>query len=234
MDNHDVECAIESILFVSGEPVKISRIAAVLGVGEQEVEAAAQRMRDQYSFDRRGIRLVFLDDSVQLCSSPEYAEQIRFALETRKQPQLSQPALEVLAVVAYFQPVTRAYIEQIRGVDSVYTVGMLLERGLLETCGRLSAPGRPMLYRTTYAFLRTFGLESLRELPELPQIDGGDDGREGIQNAISELIAREKEAQETDTAATAAEAEARVEQTVAAGEETQETDTAGEEAVIAG
>lgn len=198
MDNHDIECAIESILFVSGEPVKIPRIAAVLGIEDADVESAAGRMRDWYSFERRGIRLVILDDSLQLCSSPEFADQIRYALETRKPPQLSQPALEVLATVAYFQPVTRAYIEQIRGVDSSYTVGLLQDRGLIETCGRLQAPGRPLLYRTTYVFLRTFGLESLRELPELPQTEGGDDGREGIQNAILELQSKETGEQESE------------------------------------
>lgn len=187
MENHDIECAIESILFVSGEPVRRSRIAAVLGVDENDVESAALRMRDWYSFERRGIRLVILEDSLQLCSSPEFADQIRYALETRKPPRLSQPALEVLAAVAYFQPVTRAAIEQIRGVDSSYTVGLLQDRGLIESCGRLSAPGRPMLYRTTHVFLRTFGLESLRDLPDLPQVEGGDDARQGIQNAIMEL-----------------------------------------------
>lgn len=197
IDSHEIECAIESILFVSGEPVKQSRIAAALGIDESDVEAAADRMRDQYSFKRRGIRLVKLDDSLQLCSSPEFADQIKFALETRRPPQLSQPALEVLAIIAYFQPVTRAYIEQIRGVDSSYTVGLLIDRGLVESQGRLAAPGRPLLYKTTYAFLRTFGLESLRELPELPQIESGDDGREGIQNAISELKAREDERQDS-------------------------------------
>ena len=192
--NIDIESAIESILFVSGEPVKLSRIAAVLGVGEFEAEAAANRMRDKYSFEHRGIRLVKMEDSVQLCSSPEYADVIRVALETRKQPQLSQPALEVLAIIAYFQPVTKAYVEQIRGVDSVYTVGLLLDRGLIEPCGRLNAPGRPMLYRTTGAFLRTFGLEALRELPDLPDIDDSSSESEGIQNAITELRARESAA----------------------------------------
>ena len=199
LDSQDVERAIESILFVSGEPVKLSRLAAVLGVTEEEADEAADRLRDWYSFERRGIRLAKLDDSLQLCSSPEFAEYIRHALETRKLPQLSAPALEVLAITAYFQPVTRAYIEQIRGVDSVYTVGLLVERGLIESCGRLAAPGRPLLYRTTYAFLRTFGLESLKDLPELPQYEGGGDGREGIQSAISELMAREAE-QEADAA----------------------------------
>jgi len=193
MEAFEIESAIESILFVSGEPVALARIAAVLGVSEAETEAAADRLRDRYSFERRGIRLVRLEDSFQLCSSPEFADYIRLALETRKPPQLSQPALEVLAVVAYFQPVTRAYIEQIRGVDSAYTVGLLQDRELIEACGRLAAPGRPMIYRTTPAFLRTFGLESLRELPELPQIEASGDGREGIHNAIAELKAREEE-----------------------------------------
>ena len=190
MENHDIEGVIEGILFVSGEPVKISRIAAVLGVAEDVVEDCADKMRDKYSFERRGIRLVKLDGSLQLCSSPEFADYIRLALDTRKPPQLSQPALEILAIVAYFQPVTRAYVEQVRGVDSTYTIGLLLERGFIETCGRLSAPGRPVLYRTTHGFLRIFGIESLDELPELPEVEG-DGGKEGIQNAIRELKLRE-------------------------------------------
>jgi len=193
MSSHDIECAIEAILFVSGEPVKTSRIAGVLGVEEDDVELAADKLRDSYSFERRGIRLVKLEDTLQLCSSPEYADYIRKALETRKPPQLSQPALEVLSIIAYFGPVTRAYIEQIRGVDSSYTVGLLAERELIESCGRLAAPGRPMLFRTTHNFLRTFGLESLKELPELPHVENAEDEKEGIQNAILELKAREAE-----------------------------------------
>ena len=194
MDSQEVESAIEAILFVSGEPVKISRIADVLGIAENEVELAADRLRDNYSFVRRGIRLVRLEDTLQLCSSPEFADYIRKALETRKPPQLSQPALEVLSIIAYFGPVTKAYIEQIRGVDSSYTIGLLQERELIESCGRLAAPGRPMLYRTTHVFLRTFGIESLKELPELPHVDGASDEKEGIQSAIQELKAREAEA----------------------------------------
>jgi len=196
MESHEIESAIEAILFVSGEPVKVSRIAAVLGTEESDIDEAAERMRDKYSFERRGIRLVKLDNTIQLCSSPEFADYIRRALETRKPPQLSQPALEVLSIIAYFQPVTRAYIEQVRGVDSSYTVSLLLERALIESCGRLSVPGRPMLYRTTHAFLRTFGIESLRELPQLPKIETPDDGRESIQNAILELKEREAESGE--------------------------------------
>lgn len=171
MEIHDIESIIEGILFASGEPVGISRIAAVLGTDEDSVAKAAASLRDRYIFERRGIRLVFLDKAVQLCSSPEYADYIRLALEKRKQPQLSQQALEVLSIVAYFQPVTKLYIEQIRGVDSAYTLGLLQERNLIEVCGRLSVPGRPLLYKTTPAFLRTFGLTSLEDLPELPEPD---------------------------------------------------------------
>jgi segregation and condensation protein B len=202
-DANDIECAIEAILFVSGEPVKIERIATVLDVENHIIEETADKLRDRYSFERRGIRLIRLEDTLQLCSSPEYAEQIRRALETRKPPQLSQPALEVLSIIAYFGPVTKAYIEQIRGVDSSYTVGLLQERELIESCGRLAAPGRPMLYKTTYNFLRTFGMESLQELPELPHVEGSGDEKEGIQNAILELKAREAELE--------AEAEAEIE-----------------------
>jgi len=196
MDKQDIENVIEAILFVSGEPVKLSRIAAVLDLEESDIEEAADRLRDGYSFSRRGIRLVKLEDSLQLCSSPEFSDYIRMALETRKPPQLSQPALEVLSIIAYFGPVTKAYMEQIRGVDSSFTVGLLQERGLVESCGRLQAPGRPMLFRTTPAFLRTFGLESLKDLPELPQIEGSEVEKEGIQNAILDLQAREADVQD--------------------------------------
>ena len=199
MDTSEVEAAIEAILFVSGEPVRISRIADVLGVAENEIELAGDRLRDNYSNVRRGIRLVRMEDTLQLCSSPEYAEYIRRALETRKPPQLSQPALEVLSIIAYFGPVTRADIEQVRGVDSTFTVSMLQERNLIEACGRLPAPGRPKLFRTTHVFLRTFGLESLKELPDLPQVEGVSDEKEGIQNAIMELQAREAEIAEAKT-----------------------------------
>ncbi|NLT14174.1 MAG: SMC-Scp complex subunit ScpB [Clostridiales bacterium] len=182
MEIHDIENIIEGILFASGEPVSISRIAAVLGTDEDSITQAAAGLRDRYIFERRGMRLVFLDRAVQLCSAPEYADYIRLALETRKQPQLSQQALEVLSIVAYFQPVTKLYIEQVRGVDSSYTVGLLQERKLIETCGRLSVPGRPLLYKTTPAFLRTFGLTSLEELPELPEPDQPDKDGDVIVN----------------------------------------------------
>jgi segregation and condensation protein B len=191
MDTNFLDGAIESILFVSGEPVNLVRLAAVFGVGEFEIEAAANRVRDKLAFERRGIRLVKLDNSFQLCSSPEYADYIRLALETRKPPQLSPAALEVLAIIAYFQPVTKAYIEQIRGVDSAYTVGLLVDRGLIESCGRLAVPGRPMIYKTTHVFLRTFGIETIEELPELPEVESKDESsKESIRHAIMALKAQ--------------------------------------------
>lgn len=175
----DLEGIIEGILFVSGEPVSISRLSQVLDMNERTIKDACVKLRDMYKFERRGIRLVFLDKAVQLCSSPEYAQIIRKALEVRKPPSLSQQAMEVLAIISYFQPVTKMYIEQIRGVDSSYTVGALMNRGLIETCGRLSVPGRPLLYRTTPAFLRTFNISSLDELPELPETESERHGEDG-------------------------------------------------------
>lgn len=172
MEEKELEAAIEGILFAAGEPVKLERLSLATGAELMDTAHAAQRLADQYRFDRRGIRLVRTEDSWQMCSAPEYAQTIRRALERRKPPQLSPAALEVLSVVAYYQPTTRAYVEQIRGTDSSYTMGLLQERGLIEECGRLAVPGRPILFQTTALFLRTFGLTSLDELPPLP--DSGD------------------------------------------------------------
>ena len=155
----------------------------------------------QYSYERRGIRLLRLDASYQLCSAPEYADYVRKTLESRKPARLSQPALEVLAIIAYYQPVTRAYVDQVRGVDSSYTVGLLLERDLIEESGRLAVPGRPILYRTTKTFLRSFGLSSLEELPELPSgTQEGDQMTLKLEEAVAKLKAGEAgEAPEGET-----------------------------------
>lgn len=159
---------IESILFASGDPFPISRLVALLDLGRDEVLAAAERLQAGYQYEQRGIRLIRLEDSLQLCTAQEHSDWVRRALDTRRAPRLSPAALEVLAIAAYFQPVTRAYIEQIRGVDSSYTVGLLTDKGFLEPCGRLDVPGRPMQFRTTAQFLRSFGLSSLSELPNQP------------------------------------------------------------------
>lgn len=168
MELKELQAALEGILFASGEPVAAERLCVGLDVDRATLDQVAQHLMDEYSFQHRGIRLVKLDNSYQLCSAPEYAEDIRKTLESRKPAKLSQSALEVLAVIAYYQPTTRAYVDQIRGVDSSYTVGLLLERELITECGRLAVPGRPILYRTTKNFLRSFNLTTLEELPELP------------------------------------------------------------------
>ena len=168
MDLKELESAIEGILFAAGEPVPVERLCLTLEQDRETVDSVCQRMADSYRYERRGIRLLRLENSWQMCSAPEQAGYIRKVLENRKPAKLSQPALEVLAIIAYFQPVTRAYIEQVRGVDSSYTVGLLLERELIREAGRLAVPGRPMQFRTTKTFLRAFGLSSLDELPELP------------------------------------------------------------------
>lgn len=168
MELKEMESAIEGILFAAGEPVDVARICMTLEIDRATADAVCRRLADFYSYERRGIRLIQMESSYQLCSAPEHAELIRKAFETRRPARLSQPALEVLAVIAYYQPTTRAYVDQIRGVDSAYTVGLLLDRDLIEECGRLAAPGRPIQYRTTQTFLRTFSLSSLSDLPDLP------------------------------------------------------------------
>ena len=129
MDRKELESALEAILFASGEPVQVDRICVALDIDRPTAEQLLQKLMDYYAYERRGIRLLKIDDSWQLCSAPDYAETIRKAFEIRKPAKLSQPALEVLTIIAYYQPTTRAYVDQIRGVDSSYTVGLLLDRG---------------------------------------------------------------------------------------------------------
>ena len=171
LEMKEIESAMEGILFASGEPVAIDRICLALDIDRATAELVLQKLSDYYAYERRGIRLVRMEESYQLCSAPEYADVIRRAFEIRKPANLSQPALEVLAIIAYYQPTTRAYVDQVRGVDSSYTVGLLLDRHLIEECGRLQVPGRPRLYRTTKAFLRAFHLNSLEDLPEMPGLE---------------------------------------------------------------
>lgn len=196
MELKELESALESVLFAAGEPVAVERLCLGLDVDRGTIDAVAQRLMDQYSYERRGLRLIKLETSYQLCSAPEYAGYVRKTLENRKPAKLSQPALEVLAIIAYYQPVTRAYVDQVRGVDSSYTVSLLLERELIQECGRLAVPGRPILYQTTKNFLRSFGLSSLEELPELPDVskDGGQMTLE-LEAEVAKLQAEEALAQ---------------------------------------
>ncbi len=182
----DISAALEAILFAAGESVPVGRLSLVLDTDEGELCQIAAELSERYEREQRGMRILRLDDKLQMCSAPEYAALIVKTLEQRKPPMLSQSALETLAIVAYFQPVTRAYIDRVRGVDSSYTVGLLLERGLVEVGGRLEAPGRPALLRTTDVFLRTMGISELSQLPALPDLSSGE-GVEKLQQAIEEL-----------------------------------------------
>ncbi len=175
----DIESCIEAILFAAGYPVKYSKLAEVTGLGIKEIKKILGHLTDYYNTDahKRGISLILFPDSCQLCTNEEFLPYIREALGIKRGGNLSASSLEVLSVVAYNQPVTRAFIDSVRGVDSAYAVGSLLDKELIEACGRLDAPGRPMLYATTEKFLRVFGLSSLDELSD----------SEGMQSAMLAL-----------------------------------------------
>lgn len=175
---------MEAILFSNGEPVALDRIAQVLEIKVNEVEEALSMLQEKYNTPTGGIHLLLLEDSAQFCSNPAYIEPVRAVLDLRRNTPLSQAALEVLSVVAYNQPVTKAFVEQVRGVDCSGVIGSLVQKGLLEERGRLELPGRPLLYGTTDSFLRCFQLSSLSELPPPPQKEGEDIPTENEQQII--------------------------------------------------
>lgn len=170
MEWKEIHTVLEGLLFAAGEAIPLERLCHALNMNRETVEKACRELGDEYRFNLRGIRLLHLEDSYQMASAPECAELIRRVLEKKNPDKLSQPALEVLSIIAYYQPATRAYIDQVRGVDSAYSVGLLLDRELIEVCGQLDAPGKPFLYRTTQSFLRAFGLTRLEELPPLAEV----------------------------------------------------------------
>ena len=174
MELEQLQRTIEAILFAAGERMEIQRLADVLETDPSEIERAADALTDEYAFQRRGIRILKLEKGYQMVSSGEMADYVTKALETRKPPKLSSSQLETLTIIAYYQPATKAMVEQIRGVDSAYSVAALLNKKLIEEAGRLNVPGRPIQYRTTPDFLRTFGLSSLEELPPIEKITFGE------------------------------------------------------------
>ena len=174
MEQIELQRAIEAILFASGERIEISRLSVALEVDQDEIRSAADALADELAFNRRGIRIIRLDDGYQMVSSTEMADLITKALETRKPPKLSASQLETLTIIAYYQPATKAMVEQIRGVDSSYSITALLNKKLIEDAGRLNVPGRPIQYRTTPDFLRTFALNSLEDLPEIEKVSLGE------------------------------------------------------------
>ena len=174
MELEELQRAIEAILFASGERIEIRRFSDVLEVDPDEVEKAADALSNTYAFERRGMRILKLEKGYQMVSAGEMAPYVTKALETRKPPKLSSSQLETLTIIAYYQPATKAMVEQIRGVDSAYSVAALLNKKLIEEAGRLNVPGRPIQYKTTPDFLRTFGLSSLEELPPIDKIAFGE------------------------------------------------------------
>ena len=174
MEVEQLQRTIEAILFAAGERMEIQRLADVLETDPSEIERAADALTDEYAFQRRGIRILKLEKGYQMVSSGEMADYVTKALETRKPPKLSSSQLETLTIIAYYQPATKAMVEQIRGVDSAYSVAALLNKKLIEEAGRLNVPGRPIQYRTTPDFLRTFGFSSLEELPPIEKITFGE------------------------------------------------------------
>ncbi len=194
LDIQDVEKAIEAILYAAGHPVTYERLSYVIGLPQKDLRNFIEHMTANY--ENRGIQLLMYPDACQLCTKEVFAPYIREALSIRRGGNLSASSLEVLAVVAYNQPVTRSYIDLIRGMDSSYAVSSLLDKGLIEACGRLEAPGRPMLYGTTDKFLRVFGLNSLADLPETEALGVAEATMNAQQLSIDTPEADEGEKQE--------------------------------------
>ena len=181
METKEIYRAIEAMLFASGEPVSVGRLGEVLGLDDKATTAFCLQLSDKYEESGSALEIVRIEDKFQLCTKSQYAPYIRAALELRRNTPLSQAAMEVLAIIAYNEPVTRNLVEQVRGVDCSGVISSLLSKGLIEEKGRLDLPGRPMQYKTSDLFLRCFGMQSLAELPRLP----GDTDDEQIEGQMS-------------------------------------------------
>lgn len=174
MDERRLKNAVEAIIFASGTPVELSKIAQGLHIGALQAMTICDGLVEEYKKADRGIKIVRLNDSYQMCSVEEYADYIREVMDIKRDVPLSNAAAEVLAVIAYNQPVTKAFVEQIRGVDCSGVISSLVAKQLIEERGRLELPGRPLIYGTTEHFLRCFQISSLEELPHLSDDETGD------------------------------------------------------------
>lgn len=163
----ELEAVIEAFLFISGEAVSLGEIAKVVEMDKATTKAMIVSLANKYETDKRGLRIIELDGSYQMCTAPECFEYIRNVMQGEERQGLSQPLLETLAIIAYKQPITKAQIEEIRGVNADHAVNKLLERGLICEAGRQDSPGKPILFETTKAFLRYFGFETLEQLPDM-------------------------------------------------------------------
>ncbi len=191
MNLKELQAQLEAVLFAVGEPVEISRLSDCLETDDDTLCTVASQLSAELDKRKSGLCLLRLDNKFQLCTRKEYAAYVRRALEVRKNTPLSNAAFEVLAIVAYNQPVTKSFVEQIRGVDSSGVIASLCQKNLIEEKGRLDLPGRPLIYGTTPEFLRCFCISSLSELPSLP----GDDGAE-TQVTMEEVVSAEKTEEE--------------------------------------
>ena len=169
MNNKELLPLLEAVLFAMGEPIEIERLCVALGLDEIVVSEALSALMEKYESVEYGICLLKLENKYQICTKQKYADSIRSVIEVKKNAPLSQAAFEVLAIIAYNQPVTKAFIEQIRGVDCSGVISSLCQKSLIEEKGRLDLPGRPLIYGTTAEFLRCFCISSLEELPPLPK-----------------------------------------------------------------
>lgn len=167
MEIKEIQSAIEAVLFASGEPLPADKLAQALGLDKATTVKLVQDLAGQMEKEQRGVEILRLGDSYQMCSRNRFAPYVRNVLEMKRNTPLSQAAMEILAIIAYNQPVTKGFVEQIRGVDSSGSIASLVNKGLIEEKGRLELPGRPLLYGTTENFLRCFGVSSLEELPKL-------------------------------------------------------------------
>lgn len=176
MEIREIQAIVESLLFAAGEPVELEKIADIVDVDKKSLREIIKKMMDSYNYEKRGIHIIRLEDSYQMCTRGEYHDYVSMLMQPRRKMQLSNAAIEVLAIIAYKQPVTRSAIEHIRGVNCDYIVNRLIERKFIEEVGRLKdAPGRPILFGTTDEFLRTFGIESISDLPEFDSLSVGDE-----------------------------------------------------------
>lgn len=192
MDIKEMKAAVEAVVFASGEPISVSRLAEVFEQDEATIARVADDWMNEINMRAGGIMAIKLDDQYQLCTRKEYAEYVRTAMDIRRNVPLSQAAMEVLAIVAYNQPVTKAFIEQVRGVDCAAVLQGLLNKGLVEEKGRLELPGRPLLYGTTSTFLRSFSISKLDGLPPLPK-----DTEEMRDTTLDEVLEQQEQAVET-------------------------------------
>ena len=184
VDKELISC-LEAVLFAMGEPIEIERLSQALQESETTLENALNVLRERYSSEESGICLLKLENKYQICTKKKYADSIRAVIEVKKNAPLSQAAFEVLAIIAYNQPVTKAFVEQVRGVDCSSVISNLCQKSLIEEKGRLELPGRPLVYGTTSDFLRCFCLSGLEDLPALPQKD--EESENNTENVESDL-----------------------------------------------